>query len=454
MLRALRGYRQKAILSALATSASALALAAAAGAAWGGAAAAAVAAAGFAAIAGVGFVHDRRLRRAVAEVAGTAEGIALGDLGRRASVATGDELESLASALNRMADRLVEQRAILHGIEAAILLIDLDRRVVWHNATAAQWFSLDGASGPRCYAAAFGREAPCPACLGAACFAANASLSTDVVRHGPDGIRHYHVTGSPVRGSDGTITGVLELIQDVTERRALEAQLRESESLARVGELAATVAHEIKNPLAGIRAGLELVARDLEDGSRGAAAVPRLLALIDRLNASVRDLLAFARPSPLRLGPCPLGPVLDDAVALVRASRPVARVAIRREAPPADLVVRADPAALRQVLVNLVLNAAEAMEQVPPERAEIVISVARADGAAVVAVRDRGPGFPPEARAGAFKPFFTTKPGGTGLGLALCRRLVEGHGGTIEIDAAPGGGAAVRVRIPLGEGAT
>lgn len=450
MLLRLRGYRRRAILSTIAVAGIGVAAAVSATAAWGIAPGAFAGVAGLLALAALAVAHDRSVRAAVLNVAETADRVSRGDLASRAEVETGDELETLARAFNDMMNKLVEQRAILHGLEAGLLLVAKDRRIVWHNNVAARWFGI-GEDGPtHCRGRVCGGGS-CDACPTTACFADGGVRAFDIARDDVSGRRHFHVTVSPVRDRDGGVAQVLELVQDVTARRGLELQLRDAERLARVGELAATIAHEIKNPLASIRAAIELTAMDLPRGSRGEQLVPRLLGVVERLDASVRDLLVFVRPLELRHARCRLPDVIDESIALVAAHASVARVRIERSGWGDAPEVEADAGALRQLFANLVLNAGDAMERVAPERAELRIRIAASAGQVSVELADAGSGIAPAARESLFKPFFTTKPGGTGLGLVICRRIVEGHGGKLTLESNGAAGAVARVLIPCGE---
>jgi len=232
---------------------------------------------------------------------------------------------------------------------------------------------------------------------------------------------------------------------EATNRRLAEARegLLRTETLATVGRLAAGIAHEVGNPLGAISGYAELARQKLAGGTADPATVDDFLSRIGaeaaRIDAIVRDLLDFARPSRFDLAPVALGPALEAAGRLARMQprcRDVELVtALADDLPP----VRADERRLVQVFLNLLLNAADAMQGRGVVRVEAHAEV----GEVVVALTDTGPGVPPELRARIFDPFFSTKePGqGTGLGLAVCHGIMASMGGRIEVDAAAGGGA-------------
>jgi C4-dicarboxylate-specific signal transduction histidine kinase len=225
------------------------------------------------------------------------------------------------------------------------------------------------------------------------------------------------------------------------------AELLRSERLATVGRLAAGIAHEVGNPLGAISGYAELARAKLADGSADRATVEDYLARIgaeaQRIDAIVRDLLDFARPSAPALAPGAVRPALDAAARLARVQARCRDVEVRGDLPAGLPPVLADERRLVQVLLNLILNAADAMEG----RGEVRVTARAAAGRVEVEVADGGPGIPPEHRLRVFDPFFTTKePGqGAGLGLAVCHGIMESFGGAIEALPPEGGGALLRL---------
>jgi len=228
---------------------------------------------------------------------------------------------------------------------------------------------------------------------------------------------------------------------DITDRKRSEAALREQAALAKLGKMAAVVAHEVRNPLAGIRGALQIIGKRLTTGSQEHAISHEVISRIDTLNGIVEDLLLFARPKPPVLARVPLATVLHETVTLLRSDPKFAEIAISINA--ADTRVLADPEQLKLVLVNLLINAAQAMGG----RGQVNVTVESSDGWHVVQIRDQGPGIPADVQEHLFEPFFTTKHRGTGLGLATARRILEGHGGTIELISPAGGGTIALIRL-------
>lgn len=231
---------------------------------------------------------------------------------------------------------------------------------------------------------------------------------------------------------------------------AARARVAQSEKLAALGQLAAAIAHEVRNPLAVVRSAAQGITESLpaaDAGGRRAASF--IIAEVDRLGSVVSSLLAFARPLQLHAGPVALGDVIERALALADGELAGRGVRVRREPATALPTLTADGDLVCQVLVGLLANAAEAA----PAGGSVTVATRAADGAVEVAVADDGPGVPPDLRSRIFEPFFTTRPRGTGLGLAVARQIVEAHGGTIEVGDRAGGGACFTVRLPLGEAA-
>ena len=229
---------------------------------------------------------------------------------------------------------------------------------------------------------------------------------------------------------------------DITARKRSEARLREQEALARLGQMAAVVAHEVKNPIAGIRGALQVIGNRMAPDHRDRDVITEIVARLDALNEMVQDLLLFARPRTPRLAPVRLGPLVEASALLLKKDPHFADVAFDLEG--GDETVDADSELLQIVFSNLMLNAAQAMQG----RGRITVRVEQRDGACEVSVSDTGPGMPAETHQRMFEPFFTTKHRGTGLGLPTAKRLVELHGGAIEAVCPEEGGTVVTVFLP------
>jgi two-component system, LuxR family, sensor kinase FixL len=234
-------------------------------------------------------------------------------------------------------------------------------------------------------------------------------------------------------------TGILH---DLTERVQLETQLREQSALTRLGEMAAVVAHEVKNPLTGIRGAIQVIGSRLPAGSKDAQVAGDIVARIDALNDLMKDLLLFARPPQARMGKVDVVSLVKTVTDLVRQDPALQelRLEIDGEAP----LLIADAELLKIVIQNLLINAAHAMQG----RGLIQVFVAVEGAVCQITIADRGPGIPPEVRQRLFTPFVTTKARGTGLGLSTAKRFVEAHGGTLTIECPATGGTTAVIRLP------
>jgi PAS domain S-box-containing protein len=253
------------------------------------------------------------------------------------------------------------------------------------------------------------------------------------------------ITTAPLLDGEGRFAGTVGIVRDVTELKEMEDRLMEKERLAAVGELAATVAHEVRNPLAGIRGGCEILLEGYADGDMRHEIGEEIIRQVDRLNNTVHELLLYAKPKVPDPVPTDLHALIDRAIRLAQGARDGGTVKVTTNYDPALPPVDLDPRQVEQVFLNLYLNAC----QIQGGGGEVHFRTRRDGDRVEVAVRDRGPGIPPERIDTIFKPFYTTRSQGTGLGLAVVKKVVESHGGTVEVSNLPEAGAEFRVYLPL-----
>ena len=229
---------------------------------------------------------------------------------------------------------------------------------------------------------------------------------------------------------------------EITDRKRSEDRLREQEALARLGQMAAVVAHEVKNPIAGIRGALQVIGSRMAADVRDKPIIGEIIARLDALNGIVEDLLVFARPRELRVGPTDLQALIIRTVDHLKRDPALQAVAI--DVAGQGAVVNVDAEQLQLAVQNVLMNAAQAINGA----GTIHVAIARDGGSWTIAVADSGPGMPPDVKAKVFEPFFTTRSRGTGLGLPIARRVVEAHGGTITVDTPTSGGTVVSMSLP------
>jgi two-component system sensor histidine kinase PilS (NtrC family) len=263
----------------------------------------------------------------------------------------------------------------------------------------------------------------------------------------PDGRRIFlGIAVSNLHDRQGRPLGYIFVFQDLTEIRALEDDMRLKERMVALGEMAAGMAHELRNPLAAISGAVQYLKDGLPPGGETRELMEIILRESQRLDQTIRDFLTFARPGGYAPAPVDLVRLIEDQAKLLRKSREcTSRHRVEVRAPEDGLTVDADGNRLKQVFWNLATNALKAM----PEGGCLRIEV-RAQGADQVEVRfeDEGLGMDEATLARYFQPFSGTFPDGTGLGAAIVYRLVAEHGGAVHVDSTPGRGTRVRIELP------
>ena len=258
---------------------------------------------------------------------------------------------------------------------------------------------------------------------------------------------------------------VLAFVVDITERRqsqdallAAQAELAHAARVATLGELTASIAHEVNQPLAAIvtsgEAGLRWLRRDIPNIEEVAAAISRIVAEGRRASEIVTRIRAFLKKQPAQQDMLEIGEIIEEAALLVERELSKDDITLTLETKPGLPPVRGDRIQLQQVLVNLMVNAGQAMAEQSGPRI-VTVSTGLADGNSLsITVQDTGPGIPQNDLPRLFEPFFTTKHGGMGMGLAICRTTVESHGGQLSADSTPGSGATFRLTLPVIKGQT
>jgi two-component system nitrogen regulation sensor histidine kinase GlnL len=263
------------------------------------------------------------------------------------------------------------------------------------------------------------------------------------------------VAASPLFDAAGRVDGVAVVLRDSTIRQSLQGLVAEREAQEAFGRIAAGVAHEVKNPLGGIRGAAEILASRASD-AKTLDAAELIVREVDRIAALVDDLMVFTH-GELRTTRVNVHRVIDDVLALVAHDPLASQIRIQREFDPSIPEIEADADRLAQVFLNLVRNALQAMEGAGSLSVATRMTLEhRLRGPTgeqtptiAVEVRDSGPGIAEDVLAKLATPFFTTRPKGTGLGLAVSRHWVARHGGSLQIESAPGAGTRVRVVLPL-----
>jgi signal transduction histidine kinase len=230
--------------------------------------------------------------------------------------------------------------------------------------------------------------------------------------------------------------------------------LYRAERLATVGQLAASVAHEIRNPMTAIRSTIQYLLRDFDESNPKRELAQGVIAEVDRIDRIVDGLLSLTRRAEFNPGKVSLAPLIGQTLLLVRPQAQEQSIKILCEEPTQETYVVADAAQLKQLALNLLMNAMQAMPnggrlQIDLKLRSQALGLQGEKDWAVISITDTGCGIPPEALDRVFDPFFTTKPGGTGLGLSTCYAIAKQHNGDIEISSQENKGTTVNVRLPL-----
>jgi len=257
---------------------------------------------------------------------------------------------------------------------------------------------------------------------------------------------HYYwvdTTIVPFLNERGKPYQYIAIRSDISARKQAEEQLTQQAALARVGQMAAVVAHEVRNPLAGIKGAIQILMSRRPPGDTELPVMHDIVDRIDSLSELINDLMLYARPRAPRMGHVELRSLVGDAVTMVRRDPAGHTIDITIEGE--DVAAAADDEMIRATILNLVLNAAQAMAG----RGHIHLTLGKSDECATIEVRDNGPGIPPDIRDRVFDPFFTTKARGGGLGLPIARRTAELHGGSLTLTCPDTGGTVATLRLPM-----
>ncbi|MCB9524970.1 MAG: PAS domain-containing protein [Myxococcales bacterium] len=356
-----------------------------------------------------------------------------------------EQLRSAGQRLRSASEGLAALKAlnehIITSIRSGLISYTLDHRIIFVNPAAEQITGRDTA------AMLYGDITQLlPELLELEQQGGNARQ--EVTYPHPDG--HRRLLGlslSPLLDNHDTHKGWILIFQDLTPIKAMQDAMRRSEQLATVGRMAAGLAHEIRNPLAGMSSSIQMLERNTGVDPMSQRLLGILSQEAERLNKLLTDFLRYARPGAPEMAPLDLRVLITDVVEVFAQEQPALEVVISTDE---ALPLEADAHQIRQILWNLLRNAADVM----PDGGRIDIIARRLPSeegrSAEVGfqVVDRGPGMEPDVAAKVFDPFFTTKASGTGLGLALVQRMIEDHAGHIRVESAPGRGSTFIVRLP------
>jgi two-component system, NtrC family, sensor histidine kinase AtoS len=360
-----------------------------------------------------------------------------------------DELGAIVEAINAMAKELLDEQSlnenILASVADGIVAVDIAGRVKALNPAAEQLYGVRSADAVgRPYRDLFSAEAKGQSALLDTLETNRAHAAASFEFHRPDQTVRINATSSILRDGDGKRIGAVVVLKDVSERDRLMVQVMRADRLAALGELTAGIAHEIRNPLTSIRGFMQYL-KDCESLEEWRQYGPLIIREVDSLNHIVGELLAFGRPQPPRIGRVRIQDVVAEMAFLARGK---SDAHIELDFDPLIPLIDADADALKQALLNLLINAIQAI----PDGGNINVSVRPEDGGQIaIKVSDDGIGIATADIDKVFDPFFSTKPTGTGLGLAMVHRIVDAHHGTITFDSRLGKGTVVEIHLPVAQ---
>ncbi|MFQ5881372.1 MAG: nitrogen regulation protein NR(II) [Candidatus Methylomirabilales bacterium] len=343
---------------------------------------------------------------------------------------------------------------LLGSLQDGLVVVDRELRVASLNPAAEDLLGISATTArDKPLWSVVGDASPLIALMDRAFETGRAHAEHEISVLNPGGKVSVSAIASLLADHNGEAKGGVLVLRDLTRIRELEEQVRRAERLTALGTLVAGMAHEIRNPLMGVRGAAQLLQAESTFPPALKEYTDVIIREVDRLNSLVQGMLAFAKPSPPRVVECNVNQILEEILALEEPVLLRRGVTVRRIYDPQVPPIAADPDQVRQVFLNLIRNGAEAMaegggltlETGYERRSPRCLGLS----VAVVKVIDQGPGLSPEARQHLFDPFFTTKSTGTGLGLAICHRVVGDHRGSIEIGETEEGGCAVTVLLPL-----
>ena len=333
---------------------------------------------------------------------------------------------------------------VLQATGAGLIILDATFRPLWCNNVAKRWFGAQPTRGAT-LGSRLSRWIDQTRESLEKSFRQGQVLSVEQEWELEEHQTHvFQVTLAPVRNHKGDIYQVVELIQDITEKKFLEAEMLHAARMVTLGTMAAGIAHEVGNPLASISTRLQLM--ETENDPEFIRTSLRLLRKeIARIERIVRGVAQFGRAAPERWERCSVNQLLQETVEILKYHKLARQRCIQLELEPEPGPVLAVGDQLKQVFLNLGLNALEATET----GGQIRIKTRRKGSTLLIAFTDTGCGIEPEGLKTIFQPFYTTKPEGTGLGLFIAQHIVQAHGGNIEVQSEPGKGSTFTVKLPV-----
>lgn len=332
-------------------------------------------------------------------------------------------------------------KSILHAVKSGVLLVNRDGEIEYTNAALAKWLQNDlNDSRKNCWQVL--AELPYTLSRDLAGVLEQALQQQEIVYEKEYG--NYKISSYLLYDDEKKIAGSFVVIDEITRQNRVETDMARTEKLAMVGQLAAGAAHEIRNPLTSVRGFIQLLRKELLNTPK-AEYIDIIITEIDRVNSIVSDFLKLAKPATPRWAACHVEELFNEIRVLIDSEAFLKNVEVIEEIGPLPEIM-IDKEQVKQVLINIMQNSFDAM----PQGGELTIRVVAEPevGAVKISIQDSGCGMDREIVDRIFKPFYTTKETGTGLGLSVSLQIIENHGGRIEVDSAPGRGTTTNIYLP------
>jgi len=373
-------------------------------------------------------------------------------MGHKYVLAIDQDISARKKMQNMILQSKLEWEETFNTITDMITIHDKEFNIIRANKAAERILGLPflGTDSVKCFRYYHGKDRPPEDCASCECYKTGEPVSTEMYEPHLD--RFLEIRSMPRFDNDNTIIGVIHVIRDITEQKRVDEALQRSEQLKMVGEWAAELAHEIKNPLAGIKGSVEVLVSNPGLSEEDKTLIVKAIDEIKRIELLIKSLLNFARPPQLQLTPTDINDLLDKTISFSLKSP-----ALSSNSPIPIKVLKdfdrnlpetlADPMQLQQVFLNLMLNAIDAM----PSGGALAVrtSYDNRQGSIQIAIADTGKGIENSLLDQIFQPFFTTKRKGSGLGLAITRRLIEEHGGNIHVESTPNKGSVFNITLQV-----
>ena len=373
-------------------------------------------------------------------------------MGRRYILAIDRDISERKHMERMLIQAKIEWENTFNAITDMITIHDKNYNILRANKAAGKILGLPSLEEQtvKCYRYYHGTDQPPEYCE--SCKSLETGETVTCEMYEPHLSKFLEIRAMPLKDSNGELIGLIHVIRDITQRRRVEEALQRAEQLKMVGELAAGLAHEIKNPLAGIKGSIQVLVETASIAEEDRSLILKAIDEIKRIDILLKSLLNFAKPPKLHLMATDVNDLLDKAVALSLKHPSLSpggskTINVLKDFDPDIQEIMADPMQLQQVFLNLMFNAIEAM----PKGGAIAVKTFLDDSDNVlrIAISDTGKGMEPQMLDQIFQPFFTTKRKGSGLGLSICQRLVDQHEGTLSVESAPGKGTVFTILLPV-----